>query len=84
MPATHAHYCAFMASPSPYKTIAVASTFSPRFVQVLSEAKRMRQRFGSELSAIYVGECSEETVQKFRDIFAKLKQIGRASCRERV
>jgi nucleotide-binding universal stress UspA family protein len=73
MPATHAHYCAFMASPSPYKTIAVASTFSPRFVQVLSEAKRMRQRFGSELSAIYVGECSEETVQKFRDVFATLK-----------
>lgn len=62
-----------MASSSPYKTIAVASTFSPRFVQVLSEAKRMRQRFGSELSAIYVGECSEETVQKFRDIFAQLE-----------
>jgi nucleotide-binding universal stress UspA family protein len=67
------HCRAFMASSSPYKTIAVASTFSPRFVQVLSEAKRMRERFGSELSAIYVGECSEETVQKFRDIFAQLK-----------
>jgi nucleotide-binding universal stress UspA family protein len=62
-----------MASFSPYKTIAVASTFSPRFVQVLSEAKRMRERFGSELSAIYVGECSEETAQKFRDVFAQLK-----------
>jgi nucleotide-binding universal stress UspA family protein len=62
-----------MTSPSPYKTIAVASTFSPRFVQVLSEAKRIRDRFGSELSAIYVGECSEETTKKFRDIFAQLK-----------
>jgi len=65
-----------MASFSPYKTIAVASTFSPRFVQVLSEAKRMRERFGSELRAIYVGECSEETVQKFRDAFAELKLPG--------
>lgn len=72
--AGEARHCrAFMASSSPYKTIAVASTFSPRFVQVLSEAKRMRERFGSELSAIYVGECSEETVQKFRDVFAQLE-----------
>jgi nucleotide-binding universal stress UspA family protein len=62
-----------MTSPSPYKTIAVASTFSPRFVQVLSEAKRIRDRFDSELSAIYVGECSDETTKKFRDIFAQLK-----------
>src|ERR1700730_12769544 len=62
-----------MVDPSPYKTIAVASTFSPRFAQVLSEAKRIRDRFGSELSAIYVGECSEETTRKFRDIFAQLK-----------
>src|ERR1700730_18983278 len=62
-----------MVDPSPYKTIAVASTFSPRFAQVLSEAKRIRDRFGSELSAIYVGECSDETTRKFRDIFAQLK-----------
>lgn len=62
-----------MVNPSPYKTIAVASTFSPRFVQVLSEAKRIRDRFGSELSAIYVGECSDETAKKFRDVFAQLK-----------
>ena len=56
-----------------YKTIAVASTFSPRFVQVLSEAKRIRDRFGSELSAIYVGECSDDTVKKFREVFGQLK-----------
>ena len=62
-----------MAEPQLYKTIAVASTFSPRFVQVLSEAKRVRDRFGSELSAIYVGECSDETARKFREIFAQLK-----------
>lgn len=62
-----------MIEPPLYKTIAVASTFSPRFVQVLSEAKRIRDRFGSELSAIYVGECSDETVKKFRDVFVQLK-----------
>jgi nucleotide-binding universal stress UspA family protein len=63
----------FMAQLPSYKTIAVASTFSPRFVQVLAEAKRIRDRFGSELSAIYVGECSDETAKKFRDVFAQLK-----------
>jgi nucleotide-binding universal stress UspA family protein len=65
-----------MAKPPSYKTIAVASTFSPRFVQVLSEAKRMRDRFGSELSAIYVGEYSEETANKFREAFTQLKLPG--------
>jgi len=62
-----------MAQPPSYKTIAVASTFSPRFVQVLSEGKRMRDRFGAQLSAIYVGECSAETAKKFREVFAQLK-----------
>ena len=62
-----------MAIPPSYKTIAVASTFSPRFIQVLSEGKRMRERFGSQLSAIYVGECSDEIAKKFRDAFAQLK-----------
>jgi nucleotide-binding universal stress UspA family protein len=62
-----------MVNSSLYKTIAVASTFSPRFVQVLSEAKRIRDRLGSELSLIYVGQCSDETNSKFREAFAQLK-----------
>src|SRR6202011_5854666 len=62
-----------MIKPSPYKTIAVASTFSPRFEQVLSEAKRIRDRFGSALSLIYVGERNPETVKKFRDILGALQ-----------
>src|SRR5438876_12260780 len=62
-----------MADPSPYRTIAVASTFSPRFEQVLSEAKRIRDRFGSELSLIYVGERDEKTAQKFRDALVQLQ-----------
>ncbi len=62
-----------MIDPAPYKTIAVASTFSPRFKQVLSEAKRIRDRFSSDLRAIYVGERNEETTKKFSDVFAQLQ-----------
>jgi nucleotide-binding universal stress UspA family protein len=61
-----------MTNPWPYRTIAVASTFSPRFVQVLSEAKRIRDRFSAELRVIYVGERNEQTTAKFRDAFAQL------------
>lgn len=50
-----------------YKRIAVASTFSPRFEQVLAEAKRMRERLAAELNLIYVGEKNEETARRFRE-----------------
>lgn len=62
-----------MLDPSTYKKIAVASTFSPRFEQVLSEAKRIGDRFGSDLNLIYVGERSDETDRKFADIFGRLQ-----------
>ena len=62
-----------MINPSPYKTIAVASTFSPRFEQVLSEAKRVRDRFDAALSLIYVGERTDETAEKFSDILGALQ-----------
>jgi nucleotide-binding universal stress UspA family protein len=61
-----------MTTPFMYQRIAVASTFSPRFVQVLSEAKRIRNRFGSELSLIYVGERDAETDRKFSDVLRQL------------
>jgi len=61
-----------MLNPSSYRTIAVASTFSPRFVQVLSEAKRIRDRFSSDLRLIYVGECNEETTAKFQEVLTRL------------
>src|SRR5438876_12124427 len=61
-----------MMNPSGYKNIAVASTFSPRFEQVLSEAGRIRDRFGADLSLIYVGERSDETDKKFKDILGRL------------
>ena len=61
-----------MTTPPVYNRIAVASTFSPRFEQVLSEAKRIRSRFGSELSLIYVGNRDAETDRKFSDVLREL------------
>jgi nucleotide-binding universal stress UspA family protein len=57
----------------PYRSIAVAAAFSPRFHQVLAEAKRVRDRFGSSLSMIYVGRRDLATTRKFQDAFTKLK-----------
>lgn len=61
-----------MRDPSPYKAIAVATTFSPRFKHVLAEAKRIRDRFGAELHLIYVGRRNEETSRRFSDVLAEL------------
>jgi len=57
---------------SPYRTIGVATTFSPRFKHVLAEAKRIRDRFGAELHLIHVGQRSQETPGKFSDVLVKL------------
>jgi nucleotide-binding universal stress UspA family protein len=62
-----------MRDSSPYKTIAVATTFSPRFKHVLAEAKRIRDRFGAELHLIYVGRRNEQTSRKFSDVLAELE-----------
>src|SRR5438094_4866412 len=62
-----------MINPLRYRTIAVASTFSPRFKQVIAEARRSRDRFSSEFHLIYVGERNEETAKKFRDALAQLQ-----------
>jgi nucleotide-binding universal stress UspA family protein len=58
---------------SPYRSVAVASTFSPRFVQVLCEAKRIRDRFDSQLSLIYVGQRDAATAKKFADTLRQLQ-----------
>jgi len=62
-----------MGDSMPYKTIAVASTFSPRFKQVIAEAKRIRERFSADLHLIYVGERNEEIAKKFSDALAQLE-----------
>ena len=60
----------------PYRTVAVASTFSPRFEQVLAEAKRIRDRLASQLHLIYVGKRDEETTRKFGSALRQLKLPG--------
>jgi len=56
----------------PYETVAVASAFSPRFLQVLAEGKRVRDRLGQQLQLIYVGTRDDETVRKFAAAFLEL------------
>ena len=58
---------------SPYKTIAVATTFSPRFKQVLAEAKRIGDRFSADLHLIHVGTGNGRTPRKFGDVLAELE-----------
>src|SRR5436309_2776441 len=66
-------FFAFMSNPAAYHTIAVASTFSPRFEQVLAEAKRIRDRFSAGLHLIYVGDRNEETSKKLYDALTQLQ-----------
>jgi len=61
-----------MRDSSTYKTIAVATTFSPRFKRVLAEAKRICDRFAAELHLIHVGKRNQETPKKFSDVLAEL------------
>src|SRR3954468_19089602 len=56
----------------PYRTVAVASTFSPRFLKVLSEAKRIRDRLGQEMHLIFVGSRDEATSEKFTSAIREL------------
>jgi nucleotide-binding universal stress UspA family protein len=61
-----------MADELTYRRIAVASAFSPRFEQVLAEAKRVRDRFDAELNLIYVGEKDEGTERRFSDALSAM------------
>src|ERR1044072_9509731 len=54
-----------MRDSSAYKTIAVATTFSPRFKRVLAEAKRIRDRFGAELHRNHVGKRNQVSPKMF-------------------
>ena len=56
----------------PYRTVAVASTFSPRFLQVLAEAKRIRDRLCREMHLIFVGSRDEETTRRFTSALREL------------
>lgn len=60
-------------SATPYRSIAVAAAFSPRFHQVLAEADRVRRRFDASLGMIYVGKKTAATLEKFTAAIAQLK-----------
>ena len=62
-----------MADPPPYKRIAVATTFSPRFRDVLAEANRIRERFSADLHLVYVGKRDQATVMKFSNALSELQ-----------
>src|SRR5204863_789636 len=62
-----------MLSVIPYRSIAVAVTFSPRFHQVLAEANRVRARFDADLSMIYVGKCDAATTRRFAEAVVTLE-----------
>ncbi|MGB8355855.1 MAG: universal stress protein [Chthoniobacteraceae bacterium] len=55
-----------------YKKIALASTFSPRFLPLLAEAQRLVQKLGCALSLIHAGEENEESRVKFAAAFDEL------------
>ena len=62
-----------METERPYGRIAVASAFSPRFEQVLAEAKRVRDQLARDLNLIYVGEQNAETTDRF---IKALEELG--------
>lgn len=58
---------------SMYRSIAAATTFSPRFHAVLGEAGRTAKYFGAELQLIHVGEETEEKKSRIADGLAQLQ-----------
>lgn len=55
-----------------FNNIAVASTFSNRFLPMLAEAARISQMFGDGFSVIHAGEQSEESQSRFDEAFLEL------------
>jgi len=55
-----------------YKKIALAATFSPRFLPLLAEAQRLVQKLDCEFSLIHSGEENEESRGRFEAAFDEL------------
>lgn len=55
---------------SGFQKIALASTFSPRFLPLLAEAQRFAARLGGTLSIIHAGARDEQSEQLFQKAFA--------------
>ena len=52
-----------------YKKIALASTFSPRFLPLLAETGRLAEKLNCDFSLIHAGEENEESRGKFEAAF---------------
>src|SRR5438874_1345513 len=55
-----------------FERIAVASTFSPRFLPLLAEAKAFTEMHGAKFSVLHVGERNAENEKQFADAFVQL------------
>lgn len=60
-----------------YRRIGVASTFSPRFFAVLTEADCFARHVGAELEIIHAADEDEEKEKRFHEALGKLQRIGR-------
>jgi hypothetical protein len=58
---------------APFQRIALASTFSPRFLPLLAEARRFAASFGTDFSIIHAGAREEKSEQLFRNAFHDFK-----------
>ncbi len=56
-----------------FGNIAVASTFSPRFLPLLAEARAFAEKLGSAFSVIHAGKCGAEEEERFGKAFDTLR-----------
>lgn len=56
-----------------FQNIAVASTFSPRFLPLLSETKAFTQTLGRDFSVIHAGAPTADSAARFAEAFAELE-----------
>ncbi len=60
-----------------YARIGVASTFSPRFFAVLTEADRFARKFGAELEIIHAADEDPGKESIFQDALARLERLSK-------
>ncbi len=61
--------------PKIYRHIAVASTFSPRFLAVLAEADRISQLLTAKMSIIHADEAEDERSERFAEAMRTLNRV---------
>ncbi len=61
--------------PETYRHIAVASTFSPRFLAVLAEADRMARLLTAKMSIIHADEAEDGRLERFAEAMRTLERL---------